>query len=528
MSVISTEIKNLIIEEMEEELDERDYYYSRNSLEKIVNVWSERKSNLIDLLSKHPSWNPEKLMIQFDTDVERRICTNEIYSFVNWLQPKVNGEWTYWESYENQSKEYKICNFISSINSQFFDDSMEDKINEMNSLNDNFKLRANMKSSKAIGKICREEGWDKLDGFNQQYAKLCDCLSPLKIRRHTCISLNPIDFLLMSNGNSWESCHYIGTAGDSGCYSSGTVSYMLDERSFIFYTVDASYDGNQIERQPKIQRQVFGYNDETIVQLRLYPQSNDSGAKEVYDSIRAIVQKVIADCLDKPNLWVKSKYAESISRLGSGATCYPDWRRSNPGGDLCTTSVHKERENKDDLPEFIFGAQPICIDCGREHSYDESISCCESDVHYCTHCGARIYGDDIYWVEGRWEEHPYCEDCVTYCDECNEYRPNEEVQEIDGRYVCDHCIDYSDNYYVCDACGEVHHIDYMVWTENEDKYCEDCAETETFTCETCRCIYSMSASYYDEETEAHYCYDCYDELLEERTESEQEDEEVAI
>jgi hypothetical protein len=498
MCNVSKEIKSAIIEEMAEELGERDYYYEKEHLWTIVNECCKQKKNLIDLLSKHPLWNPEKLMIQFDTDIERKICTDEVYNFVEWLRTQINGYWVYWVSYDNQPKEYKICEFIKSIHSQFFDEDMKNLIDEVNSLNENFKLRTNMKASKAIGKICREEGWDKLEGFNQKYAKLCDCLSPLKIRRHTVISLNPIDFLLMSNGNSWNSCHYIGTSDDAGCYSSGTISYMLDEYSFLFYTVDASYDGNQIEREPKIQRQVFGYSDETIIQLRLYPQDNDYGAKTVYEDIRAIVQKVIADCLDKPNLWIKSsKDVEQVAVKGIGATCYPDWRKSNPGGEHCTMSIHKERQNEKALPQFVFGAKPICIFCGDRHSCDENISCCdgEDNYRYCTECGERIYIDDVYWVEGRYEDHPYCENCVTYCEDCNEYRPNDEMQEVDGYWVCDHCVENGD-YFACESCGELHYVDNM---------------------------------YYDEETEEYYCDDCYDKLIAEREEeSEQEDEEVAI
>ena len=482
MSIISKEIKSNIIEEMGEELRDRYYNYGKHHLEKIVDECCRQKRSLIDLFSNHPMWNEEKMMIQFDTDIERNICTDEIYKFVSWLSSKIKGYWNYSVPYKYQSKECKICEFIHSINAQFFDDSMTDKINEINSLNENFKLRTNMKSSKAIGKICREEGWDKLEGFNQKYAKVCDCLSPIKVRRHTCISLNPIDFLLMSNGNSWSSCHDIGECQDSGCYSSGTISYMLDQFSFVFYTVDASYDGNQIERQPKIQRQMFGYCDDVIVQLRLYPQSNDSGSEGIYNNIRAIVQKVISDCLNKPNLWVKSKKAaQDIAKKGYDATCYPDWRLNNPGGELCTISYHKEKENKDDLPTFVFGAEPICITCGRRHSYGDSISDCDSGK-YCEHCGRRISDDEIRWVN----DYAYCDECVTYCEDCQEYVLNDYAQEIDGCYVCDRCLEYGE-YYACEECGEVHYVDNLN---------------------------------YDEETEEYYCDDCYERLLEERAEQE--------
>lgn len=510
--LISTEIKKAIVDEMAEELDSRDYEFEKEHLRTIVTTCIESKANLINLFSKHPLWNKEKLMIQFDVDMERRICTDEVHNFVSWLETKVNG---YYNWYSNkQKREYYICRFIKRICTQFFNESMSEEIDSVNKLNENYKLRTNMKSSKAIGKICREEGWDKLDGYNQRYATLCDCLNPIKVKRHTCISLNPIDFLLMSNGNSWNSCHDIGTCGDSGCYSSGTISYMLDKHSFVFYTVDASYTGTQIEREPKIQRQMFGYNDEVLAQLRLYPQSNDSGAENIYDDIRAIVQKVVSDCLGKPNMWIKSKKdVEDVCSKGYGATCYPDWRSSNPGGSLCSLSTHKERANGKEDREIMFGAQPICISCGRRHSYDESISCCyDSNYEFCESCGCRIYSDDAYWIG----DYPYCSDCTAYCEHCGSYVLENEINDINGIYVCDDCL--REDFIECDCCGTYHHYDSgdIITTYDGFSYCEDCEDENTFICNDCQELYDKSNKYYDKETDAYYCKSCYNALLEKR------------
>ena len=509
---ITKEIKEAIVNEMASELSNRSYNYETVHLKTIVNTCLERKSNLIDLLSKHPNWNPNKLMIQFDTDIERKIDINEVLNFAYWLKEILNIEWCW---YGNETREYKIYDFIRCITQQFFDESMREQIDKVNELNPNFKLRTNMKSSKAIGKICREEGWDKLDGYNQKYAALCDALSPLKITRHTVISVNPIDYLLMSNGNSWSSCHDIGYMDDDepGCYSAGTISYMLDEHSFLFYTVDASYNGNKIELEPKIQRQMFGYNDDVIVQLRLYPQDNDKGAEQVYTDIRAIVQKVVSDCLGKPNLWVKStKNIEEIVRLGDGAVCYPDWHRHNPGSTHCSVSTLKDRESNE-IRKIVFGAEPICITCGNRHDYENCISCCDAYGGYevCDICGHRIHRDNVYWG-GYWEDTPYCEDCCTYCEDCDRYYPNDECQEIDGNYVCEHCIDNGD-YYTCEECGSIHHSDNMVYVD-ECYFCEDCVDECTFVCDECNERFLNKDRYYDEDSGCDYCSECYEELKE--------------
>ena len=481
-------IKSEIVDEMATVLSDRGYEYSSSYLKEIVNECLDKKHNLIELFSKHPNWNENKLMIQFDTDIERKIDTNEICRFADWLRREANIRRGLW--FEDEPREYKIYSFIYNINRQFFDKDMKDDIDKINQLNPNFKLRTNMKTSKAIGKICREEGWDKLNGYNQKYAALCDAISSLKIRRHTCISLNPIDFLLMSNGNSWTSCHSIGNEDyDIGCCSSGTISYMLDEHSFLFYTVDSEFDGTDIELEPKIQRQVFGYNDEVLAQLRLYPQSNDSGSEQIYTDIREIVQKVIADCLGKPNLWIRSKDdVEEVCKKGIGATCYADWRSCNPGSKHCSISTHKEREKGKEDRVIIFGAEPICIECGERHNYSGNISCC-NDCEYCEVCGGRIRSGDVIWG-GTYGDIPYCEDCCTWCDICETYHPNENVEEIDGRNVCTYCIE--EYYYTCQECGSMHHLDDMD---------------------------------YDRLTDAYYCEECYIKILEER-ERETEIEEI--
>ena len=329
----------------------------------------------------------------------------------------------------------------------------------------------------------------------------------------------------MSNGNSWESCHYIGdNCYNAGCYSSGTISYMLDKHSFVLYTVDASYDGDQIEREPKIQRQIFGYNDEVIAQLRLYPQNNDYGAEEIYNNFRAIVQKIISDCLGKPNMWIKSKNdTRTVISRGSGATCYPDWNSGNPGAEHCSLSTHKERENGKENRSIVFGARPICIDCGSEHYENENISCCGTDVEYCESCGCRIDSEGAYWIEG----YAYCGDCVSYCEHCDEHYPNRNVHEIDGRYVCDDCIKYSGDYTFCSSCGEIHHFDYMQVTEDGEWFCEDCAEDELYTCEECGKVYMKEDIFYDDITDEYYCEDCYDNLVEERENEDEDDNLIA-
>ena len=241
------------------------------------------------------------------------------------------------------------------------------------------KIKAGQKMSRAINKILCLLGVDKAPNYNKEFAKFSDAINPLKIKRHTVISIHPVDYLTMSFGNSWSSCHTIDKRNDRGidsehnyrgCNSSGTESYMLDGTSCIFYTVDAKHDGNHIELADKINRNMFHYYDNRLLQGRVYPQSNDSGANDLYRDIREIVQKVFADMLGIPNYWTNKSgtYACDFATLSTG-THYRDYENF----DTCNVSTLKD--DRDCHNPIKIGHYPICPCCGEEHDSVEYIEC---------------------------------------------------------------------------------------------------------------------------------------------------------
>ena len=540
MYEVSTNIMKDIKDEFIRELDNRGYSYSCSAIDIIFTEWYNQKQGLLSLLSKHPNWNPERLMIHFEADYSRRLDTTTTKGFIYWIDNNFDSVVLDAESAQVWHKCYDFmlsyCStetYLPEINDKTFGKYDEygryvsytvNPLDELNTLLPELHARTGQKNTKIVGKICSHFGIDKIkkygtaidhetgevkenvliDSYDRQFAKFCDALSPIKVTRHTCISLNPVDYLLMSNGNSWRSCHYIGDdASDSGCYSSGTISYMLDQHSIIFYTVDADFNGVCIESAPKISRQVFGYNDFQLLQSRLYPQNNDIGARDTYTDIRNIMQKVVADCLAAPNRWIKKRVQNVVH--GYGATCYPDWDcQSN----LCSTSILRGKEN-DDLEPIELGATPICIECGYTHNCEESINCCNNHKYICEYCGNEIDEDEVCWIG----DHPYCNDCVTYCECCGEYELNDEATwiESEDRYVCRDCLD---RYYLyCDDCGEYYDRDRMNYLENLDKcVCNDCFEDYT-QCNECNRWF-----YHTEINEDCLCEDCAAKMKEEEEE----------
>lgn len=532
MYTVSEEIRANIKDTIIEELENRGYHYTDHAIENILNEWFNQKNGLMEILSKHPNWSPEDLMIKFDKDFQRDIDVDAAYRFTNWLFRNTNIQDVYFKepgSWWTTRTLYDSMNYI--LTKQTFlpmnDSWYETEIHWLNAMHEDFKFRGGQKVTKVMRKICKTFGWDKImktetlwDGtvreyneFEREYAKYCDAMCPIKVTRHTCISVNPIDFLLMSNGNSWDSCHYIDTQGSSGCYSSGTISYMLDKHSMIFYTVDGEYNGNEISRQPKIQRQVFGYNDNQLLQSRLYPQRCDSGAEESYKDIREIMQKVIADCEGKPNLWVKRK-VQNVNK-GIGATVYTDWTAFS---NLCCVSVFSDCTEKE-LAPIVLGAQPICIHCGYHHGTLENIDCCYYDGYTCADCGRRIDEDDVRWVG----DTPYCGECAHYCSCCSEYERAENTTwlEYESEYVCDECLD--EYYVMADDINEYVHMHNATWIESEQRYITNRYRNLYYAiCRSCGEWFKKEDMVAKTEVEAfydwgrvtntvYYCHDCHEE-----------------
>lgn len=101
-------------------------------------------------------------------------------------------------------------------------------------------------------------------GWNYQFTRFCDAIKPCSVKRYTIISVNFMDYLFMSLGHKWSSCHTVdctnvrGQADSEhhyhGMYSSGTISYALDDCTVEMYLVDSKYEGEHFELQERIKR----------------------------------------------------------------------------------------------------------------------------------------------------------------------------------------------------------------------------------------------------------------------------------
>lgn len=521
-NIITTNEHDYILRNMKELLPEYDYTYSTDALDSIIYEWATRNEHLIEAFKRHPRYVEGKFMIAFSTSYDREINPDVLWHFRDWVMAVASTlKDGLPEVIQQQIREdgtvylpSRLWCFIDSLPNHNTKTISVETANLINELVPEVHAHDGQKTSRVINKLLTYLGYNQHPEYNREYAKYADALSPLTIERHTVLSINPLDYLTMSFGNSWASCHTIDKENKrdmpnsyEGMYSSGTVSYMLDPSSMVLYTVDADYEGTEYWSQPKINRQMFHWGEDKLVQGRLYPQDNDY-CVDGYTIYRNIVQEIMACIFDFPNLWKISKGTENASKyIYSEGTHYRDYQSY----ENCSLSRPKGSENE---CTFQVGAEPICIECGNRHSVRENINCCASHKYICEHCGCVVDEDDVIEIDGDY----YCRDCVEYCDRCGEYhRGDSHYIPSEDRYVCEDCWE---NYYeYCEDCDEPYSRYNMVWVDSVGQYvCQDCVDRYYTRCDKCGELYPNCDII--EHDGKHYCDSCHEELNEEESEEE--------
>lgn len=485
--IITDEERNALLENMKGLLDEYDYQYTEEALNKIINTWATNKADLITAFKKHPNYLQGKFMIVFSHNFNRNVDRDVVRSFRQWLfnydtciavrefMPEAMRDEVIDYGRKLPRDIFLFLSDIGDMTEQYIDEYI---VSRFDDICPDIHAHKGQKMSRVVNKLLTYVGYNKLPDYNREFAKYADALNPLQITRHTVLSVNPLDYLTMSFGNSWASCHTIDKENKrgmpnsyEGMYSSGTVSYMLDSPSMVFYTVDASYDGNEFWNEPKINRQMFHWGEDKLIQGRLYPQDND-GNNSVYTPYREIVQSIMSELFGFTNLWTVSRgTVASAKYVVSEGTHYKDYECY----DNCTLSRPKGSENENDI---TIGHYPICINCGEEHDTQNNISCCAKKV-FCAHCGSEIDDGDIRWID----DEPYCCDCSFWCEQCEEYHVGEGTSVRGFGIVCNSCLD---DFCYCEECGEYVTERHANWVESEGAYfCDDCIEDYFAPCDQC-------------------------------------------
>ena len=227
-------------------------------------------------------------------------------------------------------------------------------------------LVSTMKTSRAFNKICVEHGIDKLPLYNKLFAEYADLVVGGKRKLKFFISVNPLDYLTMSFGVNWTSCH---STKNHGGWCGGCVSYMLDNTSIVTY-VHSSIPTDFEEG--KIYRNMFHYENDVLIQSRIYPKEND-GSTDLYKVFRNFVQDEFTQLLElESGVWVVRK-EEAKANIDAIGIQYPDYNNVRS----CNASYPKERSSS--AHNFVhIGHNRICPYCGHEitsDSYTSKLNC---------------------------------------------------------------------------------------------------------------------------------------------------------
>lgn len=516
-NIITNEERKELLSNMTSLLEDYEYRYTTEALNDIIDTWATNKATLIEAFKKHPNYKEGKFMIAFDYNYERKLDPTEAKNFVDWfccrdrlmeLRELLPEEMIKLADSEEARIPCHIYNFFKCDLQYMVERTIsEEMANHINGVFPDAHAHTGQKTSRVINKICKLCHIDKLTDYNRMFARYADSLTPLAITRHTVLSINPLDYLTMSFGNSWASCHTIDKKNKrnmpndySGCYSSGTVSYMLDGSSMVFYTVDGEYNGDELWSEPKITRQMFHWGEDKLVQARLYPQAND-GDDFIYTPNRTIVQEIMATIMNVPNLWTLRRGSSAAGKyIYSMGTHYRDYTNY----ESCTVSILRDRENSN---SFTVGHEPICIECGMEHHNCETINHCHMPGLVCANCGSSCDDeDDLHYIDGEY----YCEDCCNYCELCERWHRGEETNVTDIGWVCRSCREEYCRY--CDECDRWFHEDDMRYIEsNEMHVCDRCYDRYYNTCDEC------GNDFHNHDLTAHndgnvYCEECLERI----------------
>jgi hypothetical protein len=238
-----------------------------------------------------------------------------------------------------------------------------------------------MKSSRLVLKNLEAIGIDlnKRSDLIRPFNDYTNAISPYTMEHPFVLSLNPADYALMSNGNTWSSCHSISGNDDGepeGQYASGTFSYLVDGPSVVAYTVDSlPGDMTKLCLREKFQRQMFMIHPsgKIFVQSRMYPVQN--GNDPLYRLFRKEVHDILSTIYWFENQWAKPSKGRANIIAQRDNLHYPDYYYVDCVRTSFTTELREEFDSGEFNRSICVGATPFCINCGDVPLYENSLRC---------------------------------------------------------------------------------------------------------------------------------------------------------
>lgn len=539
---LTNELKDIIVKGMEGLCNEAQYDFDLSAFRKNLDKWAKNKAHLYNAFSKSKDFNANELAIVKEIEIDREIDRDNANSFLlNWCNKckcpygLINAlravcdhtndsgifEFNIERYLEDEFDFYRdnygfgVLNYADRLYSYYYSEYA------LAFLCKQLKISSGMKSTKVLNKLfdaikglkigkhtinehyvkpvreLDENGdWTgnmvKRLNFNQFQAQLNDLLSPKTDKKKLVISINPLDYITQSRGNSWSSCHAFNRYWDerySGCNKGATLTMMVDPSSVIAYIIDNDNESN-LWSIPKHNRQSLFINEDHdyIMQNIFYPQQNDNLSKIVRQNLQELFNVDTDSWIHSTR--INSSYVDVDTSEYKG---FDDWTCSSKGCDVSYLKNNAEKEIT-----LIIGRDAYCVDCDNEYIEENSSVCADHyGKIYCEYCDEWHYESDMRYIE--YYDRYFCEselDNMYWCEDIDDYREYDDCwyDEYDGFYYSDDCeyeyvedygrvsrynIENSGYFYYCDHCGYYYYEGYKTPHFDHDScecYCDDCYE----------------------------------------------------
>lgn len=292
------------------------------------------------------------------------------------------------------------------------------------------KVQTGCKPVKILGKVIHSYG-QYLNEFEEFRLECSRILNQKKLAGTFCLSIHPLDYMTMSDNNcGWSSCM---SWQEEGCYRQGTVEMMNSPMVVVGYLKSDNSDMNvsSMRWNSKKWRELFIVTPEIICGVKGYPYQNEQLVQIGIEMLKDLAKTKCG----WEYLATKQICSESYYVLDYDTVSYKyNFETNYMYNDFGTTTHYGAAGVK---------AQPSNVTVN---------DICYSGPSECMCCG----DTDIY-VTG--EGSLICEDCDTRrcCDCCDDVYQEDELQELDGRMLCEYC--YQNHAQVDPITGDDHYDD---------------------------------------------------------------------
>jgi len=453
--------KDLLTEILQEgeQLDDKEI-----NIKSLLNQWSSNKCKIYQLFD-----NNLKLEKEFESVISYSEFEKLHTDLIRDVRRKINDNLNI-----DIEKEWKIADILISISKNEFAENKKEDMKISKYLKKQFKEN-NLEFNNFI--VLNDKNWSLLDYINLQISKL---IPKMIVKDSIIISIDPVDFLTMSSGNSWQSCHRI-----RGENASGTLAYMADQSTVICYTRSSTQkarvdgkEGIQINYPAKKWRQVAYLNIEqgSAIFSRHYPDIREQYSKQA----RILLNRQIAKYHNiESNYTIKRNITDTnyslIDIIETGNLQYPDYKHSK-------FDVTIQKNINVNYPiKFFIGEFPFCIHCKCEIIDNNEILLCDDCLNLnrftCYRCGDSVDEEDVF--VNRYGD-PHCERCYrelyNYCEKCNkEIFKGDTFMSEHNDIMCESC--FIELHAHCEDCDELFHVNDLDEYEAYQLLCNDCIET---------------------------------------------------